>query len=123
MKSVMFDHVGIFRTGEGMQLALDKIRELRQRFEKISLDDDGKVFNTDLLNAWELGNLLELAEVTTVCALERTESRGAHARDDYPKRDDQNWMKHSIAWQKDGKIELKYKPVTITSFQPKERVY
>jgi succinate dehydrogenase / fumarate reductase flavoprotein subunit len=123
MKTVMFDLVGIFRTGEGMQQALDKVRELRQRFEKIHLDDEGKIFNTDLLNAWELGNLLELAEVTTVCALARTESRGAHARDDYPKRDDQNWLKHSLSWQKAGEIELKYKPVKITRFQPKERVY
>ena len=106
-----------------MQQALDKVRELRQRFQNIRLDDNGKVFNTDLLNAWELGNLLELAEVTTVCALRRTESRGAHARDDYPKRDDKNWMKHSLAWRREGEIVLKYKPVTVTSFQPKERVY
>jgi succinate dehydrogenase / fumarate reductase flavoprotein subunit len=123
MKAVMFDHVGIFRTQAGMQEALEKVRELRQRFEKISLDDDGKIFNTDLMNAWELGNLLELAEVTTVSALARTESRGAHARDDYPKRDDKNWLKHSLSWQKDGDIELRYKPVKITRFQPKERVY
>ena len=67
--------------------------------------------------------MLDLAEVTTVCALARTESRGAHARDDYPKRDDQNWLKHSFTWREEGKIELKYKPVTITRFQPKERVY
>ena len=123
MKTVMFDHVGIFRTAEGMQQALAKVRELRERFQHIQLDDDGKLFNLDLLNAWELGNLLELAEVTTVCALKRTESRGAHAREDYPKRDDQNWLKHTLAWRRGDEIELRYKPVTITSFQPRERVY
>ena len=123
MKSVMFDHVSIFRTAEGMTLALQKVRELRERFKHIHIEDNGKIFNTNLLNAWELGNLLELAEVTTVCALNRTESRGAHARDDYPKRDDANWLKHTLTWCKDGKIELGYKPVVITRFQPKERVY
>ncbi|MGC8855498.1 MAG: succinate dehydrogenase/fumarate reductase flavoprotein subunit, partial [Anaerolineae bacterium] len=79
--------------------------------------------NTELLNAWELSNLLELAEVTTVSALARQESRGGHAREDFPKRDDQNWLKHTLAWKKDGKITLGYKPVVITKYQPKERVY
>jgi len=66
---------------------------------------------------------LDLAEVTTASALARTESRGAHSRDDYPKRDDQNWLKHTLAWLRDGDVELRYKPVTITKYQPKERVY
>ncbi len=123
MKSVMFDHVGIFRTADGMKTALEKVRELRQRHQHIKITDQGKVFNTDLINAWELGNLLQLAELITVCAINRTESRGAHARDDYPKRDDANWMKHTLAWEKDGNIRLGYKPVAITKYQPKERVY
>jgi succinate dehydrogenase / fumarate reductase flavoprotein subunit len=123
MKSVMFDHVGIFRTGEGMALALDKVRELRERFKNVTVQDHSKKFNTELLTTWELGNLLELAEVTTVCALNRTESRGGHARDDFPKRDDANWLKHTLAWMQDGKIKLGYKPVDITRFQPKERKY
>lgn len=123
MKSVMFDHVGIFRTAEGMQQALAKVRELLQRFENVTIEDRGKVFNTDLMNAWELGNLLELAEVTTVCALNRTESRGGHARDDYPQRDDENWLKHTLAWKTEQGIKLSSKPVVITKYQPKERVY
>ena len=93
------------------------------RFKHVKVEDRGKVFNTDLLATWELGNLIDLAEVTTVTALARQESRGAHAREDYPKRDDENWMKHSLAWMKDGVIELRYKPVNITKFEPKERVY
>jgi succinate dehydrogenase flavoprotein subunit len=124
MKVVMMDLVGMFRTGEGMQSALETVRELRQRYKHIPLHDQGKIFNTEMINIWELGNLLEIAEVITVCALARTESRGAHAREDYPKRDDVNWLKHTLSWVKpDGQIELGYKPVVITKFQPKERVY
>jgi succinate dehydrogenase / fumarate reductase, flavoprotein subunit len=123
MKSVMNDHVGVFRTEEGIQKAVDTIRELQKRFKHIKVDDRGKIYNTDILNTWELGNLLELAEVTAVSALARKESRGAHAREDFPKRDDLNWMKHTLAWQTDGKIKLGYKPVVVTKFEPKERVY
>jgi succinate dehydrogenase / fumarate reductase flavoprotein subunit len=123
MKTTMDDHVSVFRTQEGMQSALAKIRELKERFKQVHITDRGKVFNTDLMTTWELGNLVALAEVTTVCALARTESRGAHARDDYPKRDDANWMKHSLTWARPDGFQLSYKPVVITKFQPKERVY
>jgi succinate dehydrogenase / fumarate reductase flavoprotein subunit len=124
MKEVMMDCVAMFRTGDGMQSALETIRELRERYKHIPLHDHGKIFNTEMINIWELGNLLEIAEIVTVAALARTESRGAHARDDYPKRDDVNWLKHTLAWVKsDGAIELRYKPVVITKFQPKARVY
>ncbi len=124
MKRVMMDHVGVFRTEEGMREALAKIRELKERFRHIHIADQGSIFNTELLTAWEVGNLLDLAEVTTVSALARKESRGAHSRDDYPKRDDQNWLKHTLAFRhENGEIELRYKPVVITKYQPKERVY
>jgi succinate dehydrogenase / fumarate reductase flavoprotein subunit len=124
MKEVMMDCVAMFRTGEGMQSALETVRELKERFKHIPLHDQGKVFNTEMINIWELSNLLEISEVVTIAALARTESRGAHAREDYPKRDDVNWMKHSLAWLKpEGEIELRYKPVVITKYQPKERVY
>jgi len=123
MKATMNDHVSVFRTEEGMQEALDKIRELKERFKQVHITDRGKIFNTELLTTWEMGNLLDLAEVTTVCALARKESRGAHAREDYPKRDDVDWMKHTLAWVRQDGIQLSYKPVVFTKFQPKERVY
>lgn len=124
MKAIMMDCVGMFRTGEGMQSALQTVRELRERYKHIPLHDRGKIFNTELMNLWELGNLLEIAELVTVCAIARPESRGAHYREDYPKRDDVNWLKHTLSWVKpNGEIELRYKPVVITKYQPKERVY
>jgi succinate dehydrogenase / fumarate reductase flavoprotein subunit len=123
MKSVMFDEVGVFRTEQGMNLALEKVRELRERLKRVRRPDPGKIFNTEVINIWELGNLLELAEVTTISALARTESRGGHAREDYPKRDDANWLKHTLAWWDHGQVRLGYKPVVITKYQPKERVY
>jgi succinate dehydrogenase / fumarate reductase flavoprotein subunit len=123
MKSIMFDDVGVFRTGEGMQKALAKVRELQARIKQVRSPDKGKIFNTEVMNIWELGNLLDLAEITTASALARTESRGGHAREDFPERDDANWLKHTLAWVRDGDIQLGYKPVVITKFQPKKRVY
>jgi succinate dehydrogenase / fumarate reductase flavoprotein subunit len=124
MQDVMQDNVGIVRDGAGMELALGKIRELQERYRRVVVMDKGKRFNTDLMEAWELGNLLDLAEVTTLSALRREESRGAHMREDFSKRDDEKWLKHTLAYrQEGGEIELDYKPVTITKFQPKERVY
>ncbi|MDD2695091.1 MAG: FAD-dependent oxidoreductase [Anaerolineales bacterium] len=123
LRSVMMDHVGVFRTRAGMSAALQKITELKERYQHVSIDDCGKVFNTNLLNAWEVGNLLDLAHVTTASALARAESRGAHSREDFPKRDDKRWLKHTLAWSENGKVKLRYKSVVITRFPPKERTY
>ncbi len=123
MQEVMFEHVGVFRIEEGMRAAVEKIGELKERFTKVRVDDQGRIFNTDILEAWELGCLLDLAEVTAVSALERKESRGAHAREDYPKRDDKQWMRHTLATLTPKGVTLNYKPVTLTRFEPKERVY
>jgi succinate dehydrogenase / fumarate reductase flavoprotein subunit len=123
LQKVMMDHVGVFRTSEGMQKALDKIRELQERYQLVQVRDKGERFNQELLEAWEVGCLLDLAEVTTVSALARQESRGAHSREDFPERDDEGWLRHTLAYKRDGEIELKYKPVVITKHQPKARVY
>ena len=123
MKSIMFDDVGVFRTEEGMQKALAKVNELQERFKQVKVQDTGKIFNTELLNAWEMGNLLDVAEVIATSALNRKESRGGHARDDFPERDDQNWLKHTLVWSDNGKLKIGYKPVVMTRFEPKKRVY
>ena len=124
MKKVMFDDMGIFRSGKGMENALQVIRQLKERYQHVSVTDTGKIFNMELMNVWELGNLLDLAELTTVSAIARTESRGGHSREDYPDRDDKNWLKHTMAWvDETGKIDLKYKPVVLTKYEPKVRTY
>jgi succinate dehydrogenase / fumarate reductase flavoprotein subunit len=123
MKSVMFDLVGIYRTEKDMEKAIEKVRELQVRYKEIKVADTGKIFNTDLINAWELGNMLEIAELIAISALNRKESRGGHSREDYPKRNDVEWLKHTLVKKENGKVELNYKPVAITKYQPKERVY
>lgn len=124
LQNEMQNNVGIFRTGDGMEHAIKKIAELKERFTRVSIDDKGSQFNTDVLEAIELGNLLDTAEIVSICANERKESRGAHARGDYVNRDDANFLKHTFAYKGDnGKVALEYRPVTITKYQPKKRVY
>ncbi len=123
LKKVMFNDVGIYRNEKDMLSALEKVRELQARFKDVKVSDTGKLFNTELLNAWELGNMLEIAEVIAMSAINRKESRGGHSREDFPNRDDQNWLKHTLIWNKNGKLEIGYKSVVITKHQPKARVY
>jgi succinate dehydrogenase / fumarate reductase flavoprotein subunit len=124
MQKAMMDNVGVFRTGPMIQDALNKVRELKERYHNIAIEDHGQRFNTDLYETWELGSLLDLAEATAASALAREESRGAHYREDYPKRDDVNWLKHTLITRNaDGSLKLSYKPVVITQWQPKERKY
>jgi len=124
LRKVMADDVGVFRTEEALGHAVEKVKELRERFTQVRVNDTGKVFNTELLNTWELGNLLDLALVTSVSALERKESRGAHAREDFPRRNDTEWLKHTLAYMDEfGRVRLEYKPVKITQFSPQDRVY
>ncbi len=119
----MFDHVGVFRTAEGLRQVVGALEDLRERYHHIRVQDTGTTFNQELQSAWELGNLLDLAYITAVAAEARTESRGAHAREDFPHRDDVHWLKHSLAWLEGDAIRLGYKPVVITSYPPRERTY
>jgi succinate dehydrogenase / fumarate reductase flavoprotein subunit len=123
MQITMDKYVSVFRNGEDMKKEIGTLNDLREQYQDISIQDKGKKFNTDLLEALELGYLLDLAYVTAASALNRTESRGAHAREDYPKRDDVSWLKHTLAYKEDSGVTFKYKPVVITKFQPQERKY
>ncbi|MEI8134941.1 MAG: succinate dehydrogenase flavoprotein subunit [bacterium] len=124
MQNMMMEDVGIFRNEEGMQRAIGKLAELKERFKSVSVDDKGSQFNTDVLEVIELGNLLDTAEIVAISGINRKESRGAHAREDFTNRDDVNFLKHTFATKGvDGKVVLDYKPATITKYQPKTRVY
>jgi succinate dehydrogenase / fumarate reductase, flavoprotein subunit len=124
LQNVMNEKVGVYRDGKNLEEALEKVVELEQRFKHIQIDDKGSVFNTDLAEALELGNLLDFARHIVAGALNRHESRGGHARIDYPKRDDKDWLKHTIAYRNgDGSMRFDYKPVVIKKFQPQERKY
>jgi succinate dehydrogenase / fumarate reductase flavoprotein subunit len=123
MKHIMYEKAWIYRRGDQLEAALKEIRELKKRFKNARVEDKGKPFNTGFLNVLQLDFMLDLAEVTVVSALPRRESRGAHSRVDFPKRDDQNWLKLTLAyWTKDGP-RLEYMPVTITKWQPVARTY
>ena len=115
--------VGIYRQPSELGQALTQIRGLKRRFANVRVIDQSKVYNLNLTDALETGHMLELAEVITMGALARTESRGAHARIDYPKRDDRNWMKHTLAARSSSGPQLWYAPVAYTRWDPKERVY
>jgi succinate dehydrogenase / fumarate reductase flavoprotein subunit len=123
LQNVMMDDCGVYRNGSLLTQGLAKVRELKERYGHVSITDCGRNFNTELLEANELGYLLDLAEVTVVGALARQESRGAHSREDFPERDDKKWLRHTLAYQGRSGPTLKYKPVSITRFQPKARTY
>ncbi|WP_132993942.1 succinate dehydrogenase flavoprotein subunit [Gordonia zhaorongruii] len=127
LQQTMDNNASVFRTDDTLTQALNDVRALKERYNHIRVHDKGVRFNTDLLEAVELGFLLEMAEVTVAGAINRKETRGGHAREDYPKRDDENFMVHTMAYKK-GKglltdIELDYKPVVQTRYEPMERKY
>ena len=123
LRAAMDTHVGVFRTGEGLAAALATVRDLRARSRRAPVNDKGRTYNSNLFHALELENLLDLAEVTVAGALARQESRGAHARRDFATRDDENWLKHTLAWWTESGPRFDHKPVTITTWKPVERKY
>jgi succinate dehydrogenase / fumarate reductase, flavoprotein subunit len=125
LQEAMFAKCGVYRTEGLLVECRDEVAELRRRAESLLVDDKGCRYNTDLAEALELGFLLDCAEATVASALARTESRGGHAREDFPQRDDANWLRHTLATRDaaSGDVRLAYKPVTITRFQPKARTY
>ncbi|MFP5276541.1 MAG: succinate dehydrogenase/fumarate reductase flavoprotein subunit [Acidobacteriota bacterium] len=123
LRSVMDRHAGVYRNGASMRQGLSSIAELKQRFSKIGIHDRSRVYNTDLTHVLETENMLELAEALLTAAVAREESRGAHARTDFPQRDDERFLAHSIVRNAGGAPELDYKPVRITNWKPVERKY
>jgi len=120
----MMDTVSVFRTETGLQAALGSVRELQERYRRIRVRDKGRRFNREVLDVLELGYMLDLAEAIALGALFRQESRGAHSREDYPRRDDARFLVHTLVRQAgDGAPRLSTKPVAITRFQPQERKY
>jgi succinate dehydrogenase / fumarate reductase flavoprotein subunit len=125
LAQTMHENFGVFRREDQMERQGEIVASLRERYERVVVDDKGQVFNNDLTQALELGFLLELADCMIVAGLARKESRGAHARPhDYPDRDDENYMSHTmVSWDGDGRPQLDWKPVTVTKWQPQERTY
>ena len=124
LQESMMENVSVFRQNESLSAALDKIKALKARYKNLSIQDKGGCFNRDLLDAIELGHLLDLAEVITHSALMREESRGAHSREDFPDRDDKKFLAHTMArYDADRGPQIFTKPVAITKFEPKERKY
>ena len=122
-QDTLTEYCGVFRTEELMQTGLTKLQALQQQYQEIYLDDRSKEWNTELIEALELRNLMLVGEIILTSALQRAESRGAHCRDDYPQRDDNNFLKHTLAYYSSSGIDITHMPVAITMFTPQERKY
>jgi|tagenome__1003787_1003787.scaffolds.fasta_scaffold20985695_5 succinate dehydrogenase / fumarate reductase flavoprotein subunit len=124
LADTMYDNVGIYRTADKLELAKQEVGQLREQYARgVVVQDRGRTFNSDLIQAIELGSMLEMADCLVTGAIARTESRGAHSRLDHPERDDENWLRHTMTYYDGGEVGLDYKPVTITKYEPAVRTY
>jgi len=123
LQAAMERNVGVFRTGEGLKAAIDDVRQIKERFRRLRLDDKSRVFNTELMGAMELENMLDAAETVVAPALMREESRGSQARRDFPARDDQHFLSHSLAFKTDDGPRIEWEEAVITKWEPEERKY
>ena len=123
LTNIMFSKFGIFRDSEGMDDGLFEIRNLQEQFSKLSPINKDRTFNQSLIQFLEVEGMLKLAEIIAISAIERKESRGSHTRIDHPERDDANFLKHTISILNGEEVDIKYKPVILGMFEPKERVY
>ena len=123
MGTAMNDHLAVYRNQAGMESALDTIRQLRERYQSVYVPDKGKTWNTNLVFTLELGFMLDCAEAITLSAIERKESRGAHTREDFPERDDENWLRHILVRQTEDGPALDYQSVVVTQWEPQVRSY
>ncbi len=123
LQETMTTLCGVFREEEGLTRATEVLRSLRERVSEIGLQDRSLIFNTELVSAMETRHLLDFSEIIIAGALARTESRGGHFRTDFPKRDDEHWLKHTLAWRERDRVQLAYKDVIITRHPPEERTY
>jgi succinate dehydrogenase / fumarate reductase flavoprotein subunit len=122
-QDAMSDHCGVFRSDELMREGLNQLEQYQQQYQQIYLDDKGKLWNTEIIEALELRSLMVVGQLILASALNRQESRGAHFREDYPDRDDEQFLKHTLSYYSPAGVDIRYRPVTITQFQPKERKY
>jgi succinate dehydrogenase / fumarate reductase flavoprotein subunit len=123
MQRLMTEKCSVFRNGEELKKALDELKQLQKRYMCIGLSSKGRVFNCELEEALELANMLKTAEAIVYSALQRTESRGAHFRSDYPERNDEAWLKHTLIALTSKGMRATYKPVSTTKFTPQKRRY
>jgi succinate dehydrogenase / fumarate reductase, flavoprotein subunit len=123
LQDTMQDHASVFRTHEFLSKQVDILSELQERYKGVGVEDEGHQFNTELLEAIELGFLLDNAEQLVHAALNRTESRGAHSREDHKERDDAEWLKHTLIYKDGDGVRIDYKPVTLGKYEPKPRTY
>jgi succinate dehydrogenase / fumarate reductase flavoprotein subunit len=123
LRKTMFENFGVYRSEDKMARGLEEVRDLKKRGENVYVDSKSRVFNQALVYALELEGMMQVGEVVAMGALARKESRGSHARDDYPERDDESFLVHTMANLRDGEAELEYAPVRLGKFPVKERTY